>query len=131
VFGVETPVVAAALVIALATFGLVVGAMYLRGGTAAIRRQLPQIAVLGAILVVGAVGVPIATSALTGGAVLLILLPLSVGVLWARARRSGEGRPDRLTPSARPRALRALIIAWLAVIVVSTIWLAVASSGGR
>ena len=128
-FGVARPVIAAAFAIALATFSLVLSATYLGGGTAVIRRQLPRLVLLGVILAGGAVWLPIIMSALGDTAVLVVLLPLSVGLLLARTRRSEIHPLEGPELTAKSRVLATVIVAWITVIVVSTIWLAMVGGG--
>jgi hypothetical protein len=111
------------------TIGLVLGAAYLRGGRQAVRRALPQVAIIVAIgpvvLVVLAVEsiVSHGFNDLTFGVVLLPVVLITFVVQIRRLRRQeatarAAGRPAAFTP-----AIRRFAIAWILVMVIGTILL--------
>ena len=121
------------VVVVIATMGLVIAAMYLGGGTAAIRRQVPQLGLLlAAALVAVLFAIPLLMRGLGDLAFSLVLVGLNVAVLmaWALQSRRGEGPLISETWSRAfsiPR-FRTLVLAWGAFIVIGTVLLMLAAS---
>lgn len=79
-------------IVAIGTFALLLYAMYLGGGSAAIRGQLPMIAAMGMALVAVVILLPILSAVLGPGAVGVIAVALLVIV--AILRRLSPDRPE-------------------------------------
>ena len=99
---------------------------YLRGGREAVRRALPQVAIvvaIGPVVLVVESNISHAFSDLTFGVVLLPVVLIANVVLIRRLRQQGvaaraAGRPAAFTP-----AIRRFVIAWVFVLVIGTILL--------
>jgi hypothetical protein len=123
--------VAIPIVVLVATIGLVLGAVYLAGGTDAIRRQ----ARLLGILIIGLVVVLLATPALmgwSGGPAGLVLLGLSVAWLIARIvqslREEGPTAKETWSRAFEVPGVRMFIAGWVGFLVVGTILLVLVAS---
>jgi hypothetical protein len=116
-FGIPGPVFLFAVVTAVATYGAVIGAIYLRAGGSGLRRQIPQLGLLALLLAAGSIGVPLVYQWL-GDRAGLVLGSAALGlnfVARSRRRRAAAGAP----PPASPPALRMLIAVWVVIMVVN------------
>jgi hypothetical protein len=112
---------------------LVIGAMYIGGGTAAIRRQVPQLVLFAAVLAPLPFAVPFLSSAL-GDLWDVALLGLNVVVVAALVRqaRRRQGSPvaERRRAALRLPAFRRLLVVWIVANVVGMILLILAAKAG-
>ena len=130
-----SPAVAAfGVFILICTMALVIGAMYLGGGTEAIRRQIPQLALMGVVFVGLLFAVPFLRSTLGDSAWNLALLGLNAGVvvaLFLRARRGqGSLAAEQRRAAFRTPRFRRLLVVWIVAVVVGTILLILAAKAG-
>lgn len=130
-----SPAVAAfGVFIVICTMALVIGAMYLGGGTEAIRRQIPQLVLMGVVLVGLLFAVPFLRSTLGDSASNLALLGLNAGVvvaLFLRARRGrGPLAAEQRRAAFRTPGFRRLVVVWVAAVLVGTILLILAAKAG-
>ena len=116
-FGLPGPLLLFAVITAVATFGAVVGAIYLRAGGAGLRRQIPQLGLLALLLAAGSIAVPWVDLRL-GDRAGLVLGAAALGLNFlARSRRRAAAA--KAPPPASPPALRMLISVWVVVMVVN------------
>jgi hypothetical protein len=97
--------------------------MYGGGGTAAVRRQLPQIAVIVAVLIVTAFTTPLLLDVF-GWAWVGLLIVLSALVLLVIVRQFATTRSatePQARPTGRPTAFGILVIVWAAVLVMGAV----------
>jgi hypothetical protein len=112
-----------AAILAIGALSALVLGMYGGGGTAAARRQLPQIAVIVAVLIVTAFTTPLLLDAF-GWAWVGLLLVLSALVLLVFVRQFATTRPaaePHARPTGRPTAFGILVIVWAAVLVMGAV----------
>jgi hypothetical protein len=126
--------VAIELFVVIWTMAFAVGAIYLGGGSDAVRRQLPLLAVLAAVLVAVVIAVPVLNSILGDLAWGVVLVTMNVAVIgaWVYQSRRGEGPLvlERQRAAFRVPGFRALVIVWGAAIAVATILALLAGNGG-
>ncbi len=115
----------------IAIMVLVMGAMDLGGGTAAIRRQVPQLGLLAGALVVTLFAIPLLMSGLGDLSFGLVLVGLNAAVFiaWALQRRRGEGPlvAQHWRQAFRLPAFRTLVAAWVAFLLIGTVLLIIAA----
>jgi hypothetical protein len=122
------------LFIVIGTMAFTVGAMYLGGGTEAIRRQAPRLTLLAAGLVIVVLAVPVLSSIpgdLAWG-VVLVALNAAVVAAWVYQSRRGEGPlvVERQRAAFRVPAFRMLVIVWVGAIATAAILVALAARAG-
>jgi hypothetical protein len=129
-FGDLAPIVFS-VVIGIALFGLVLGAMYRGGGMDPIRRQVPMVAALGIGIAAAVILLPVFNSVLGQAAttVMIVIGGLSLmAYSTLRARPSGD-RPDGrgFREAITMPGVRLLIVGWAAVLIVGSVLLSVAA----
>ena len=127
-----TPALAAfGVLLVIGTMAFTVGAMYLGGGSGAVRRQLPRLGLFAAVLVAVLVAIPLLMSTLgdIGWAAVLVGLNVGVFAAWAYQARRGEGPlvAERHGAAFRMPAFRTLVIIWLGALAIGTILLVLAA----
>ena len=115
-FGTPVPVTVFEIVTAIATLGLVIGAVYLGGGAAAVRRQIPQITLMVLLFGVAVVVLPLILAALGDSAAVGIGL---IGLTLAMVIRVLRGRAREPLPAARPPGLRILVAGFVVVMLIN------------
>jgi len=124
--GIPGPLILFEAVTVLATLGAVVGAIYIRAGAAAVRRQIPQLGLLAVLLAAGSIAVPIVNARL-GDSVGIVVGFVALGLsVLARSRRRAAAADVRRPAS--PPALRMLIAGWVAVMVLNVLILVIQSA---
>ena len=106
------PKVLLGLVAAIGTFAFVIGAMFLGGGTAAVRRQIGRITLLGFGLLAVALILPTLEDQ-SGGAFATALFAISVILIAMRTRREQRQPPEVLAQrTAIMRSARGRLLIW-------------------
>lgn len=119
--------VASTVLIAISTLAFAVGAIYIGGGIAAIRRQLPQIGLLALLIVAVALVAPLVARA-EGSAFVLVLVVFNAAALlmWVRQRGPGSQSHATIRRNAwQMPGFRWLVIAYVAIVVIGTVALAI------
>lgn len=121
--------------IVIGTMAFTVGAIYLGGGSGAVRRQAPRLAVLAAGLVVVVLAMPVLGGILGDQTWIVILLTLNAAVVaaWVYQSRRGEGplAVERRRAAFRMPAFKTLVIVWVGALAIGTILLIMAAKAGR
>jgi hypothetical protein len=116
------------------TLSFTVGAMYLGGGSEAIRRQVPRLAVLAVVLVAVVFAIPVLMSTLGDLAWALVVVGLNAALLvaWVYQSRRGEGplAVERKRAAFRVPAFRTLVIVWVGALASGTILAILAAKAG-
>lgn len=127
-------VVVSGVFLVIGSMAFTIGAMYLGGGSEAIRRQVPQLALFAAALVAVVFAVPFLMGKVgdLGWVVVLIALNAVVVVAWVRQARQGQGPlvAERRRAAFRMPAFRRLALVWGVVLAVGTVLLILATRAG-
>jgi hypothetical protein len=124
---------AVSVFLVISTLAVTIGAMYIGGGTAAVRRQVPALGLLTALLIAGAFGIPLLVRALGDLAVGVLILALNVALLIARRRQARRGQgpsADARRAAWRNPAFRKLMAVWISSLFVATVLLVIATRSG-
>jgi hypothetical protein len=120
--------------IVIGTMAFTVGAIYLGGGSEAVRRQAPRLAMPAAGLVVLVLALPVLIGILGDQTWIVILLMLNAAVVaaWVHQSRRGEGPlvVERQRAAFRMPAFRALVIVWIGALAIGTILFILAAKAG-
>jgi hypothetical protein len=119
--------------VVVGTLAFIVGAMYLGGGSEAVRRQSRRLVVLAAGFVAVVFAVPVLMSALGERAWAVVLVAMNAAVIGALVYRSRRASPlvvERQRAAIRMPAFRVLVLAWVGAMTIGAILLSLAARAG-